>query len=432
MNPRQRAWRTRVFVATWLSYVGFYFCRKPFTAAQHAIGDQLHWNATTLGNILAAYLIAYAIGQFLASRVGPWLGPRNNVLIGMALSIAVTAAMGIALSPWLMAGLLAVNGLAQATGWSGNVGTMASWFAKHERGRVMGVWSTNFTVGAIVSGLVMGWVLGVADWPWCFYTGAIVLSVVWVQFYFLQRNKPEDLGLPPIDDLGAKPADGVRRARAPARRSPLARQAWIEHAPDRRRLLLLLEARALRDLGVGRVLPAREVSASTDKATPTSTRRCSPDVCGVLGVFVTGWISDRFFNSQRAGIALIMMIGMMAATGAARSVRRLERRPCSLMLLGAVGFFLYGPDSLLTGAGAMDIGSRRAATSAAAAVISGVGSMGPIVQEVIVPRVYDEKTAGLGPVFAILFASSAMAAVFCVAARPVKSSPRWQRHLVVP
>ena len=124
MNPRQRAWRTRVFVATWLSYVGFYFCRKPFTAAQHAIGDQLHWSATTLGNILAAYLIAYAIGQFLASRVGPWLGPRNNVLIGMALSIAVTAAMGIALSPWLMAGLLAVNGLAQATGWSGNVGTM--------------------------------------------------------------------------------------------------------------------------------------------------------------------------------------------------------------------------------------------------------------------------------------------------------------------
>ena len=44
-----------------------------------------------------------------------------------------------------MAGLIAVNGLAQATGWSGNVGTMASWFHKHERGKVMGVWSTNFT-----------------------------------------------------------------------------------------------------------------------------------------------------------------------------------------------------------------------------------------------------------------------------------------------
>jgi OPA family glycerol-3-phosphate transporter-like MFS transporter len=136
------------------------------------------------------------------------------------------------------------------------------------------------------------------------------------------------------------------------------------------------------------------------------------DVCGVPGVFVTGWISDRFLSSRRAGIALVMMIGMMGATallvmfgGASVTV--------FVVLLGAVGFFLYGPDSLLTGAGAMDIGSRRAATFAAA-VISGFGSIGPIVQEVIVPRVYDEKTAGLGPVFGILFASAAMAAVFCL------------------
>jgi MFS transporter, OPA family, glycerol-3-phosphate transporter len=200
ITREQRAWRTRVFVATWLSYVGFYFCRKPFSSAKHAIGEQNHWSAATLGNVYAAYLIAYAIGQFLASRLGPRLGPRNNVLIGMALSIGVTAVMGIALSPWVMGGLIAVNGLAQATGWSGNVGTMASWFAKHERGRVMGVWSTNFTVGAIASGLVMGWVLGIAAWPWCFYAGSIVLAAVWVQFYFLQRNRPEDLGLPPIDD----------------------------------------------------------------------------------------------------------------------------------------------------------------------------------------------------------------------------------------
>jgi sugar phosphate permease len=403
VNSRQRAWRTRVFVATWLSYVGFYFCRKPFTAAQHAIGDQLHWSPTTLGNILAAYLIAYAIGQFLASRVGPWLGPRNNVLIGMALSIAVTAAMGIALSPWLMAGLLAVNGLAQATGWSGNVGTMASWFAKHERGRVMGVWSTNFTVGAIVSGLVMGWVLGAADWPWCFYTGAIVLSVVWVQFYFMQRNRPEDLGLPPIDDPSE--AEAVFEETGPL---TLSRAAWTN-------MLIVggfyFFAKLVRYAiwGWAAYFLHAKYGLDDKHANIYSTVF---DVCGVPGVFVTGWISDRFFGSRRAGIALIMMIGMMAATGllvlfGGASVT------VFVVLLGAVGFFLYGPDSLLTGAGAMDIGSRRAATFAAA-VISGFGSIGPIVQEVIVPRVYDEKTAGLGPVFGILFASAAMAAVFCL------------------
>ena len=48
-------------------------------------------------------------------------------------------------------------------------------------------------------------------------------------------------------------------------------------------------------------------------------------------------------------------------------------------------------------------------------MISGVGSIGPIVQEVIVPRVYDEKTGGMTPVFVILFVSAVMASLFCAA-----------------
>ncbi|HVK86373.1 MAG TPA: MFS transporter, partial [Kofleriaceae bacterium] len=189
LSRDHRTWRKKVFIATWLSYVGFYFCRKPFSVAKDAIEVQNGWEqAVTVGNIGAAYLIAYAIGQFMASRVGTWLGPRRNLLIGMGLSIVVTLAMGVTMSPWVMAGLVAVNGLAQATGWSGNVGTMANWFHKHERGRVMGVWSTNFTVGSLVAGLTLAQILGDNDaatqpWTMCFYAGAAVLLAVWVQFY---------------------------------------------------------------------------------------------------------------------------------------------------------------------------------------------------------------------------------------------------------
>jgi MFS family permease len=52
---------------------------------------------------------------------------------------------------------------------------MATWFHKHERGRVMGLWSTNFTVGSLVSGWAMAWVLGMRGagepepWRWTFY-----------------------------------------------------------------------------------------------------------------------------------------------------------------------------------------------------------------------------------------------------------------------
>ena len=51
-----------------------------------------------------------------------------------------------------------------------------------------------------------------------------------------------------------------------------------------------------------------------------------------------------------------------------------------VVLLGLIGFFALGPDSLLSGAGAMDVGPRRQAI-VAAATINGLGSLGPLVEE---------------------------------------------------
>ncbi len=443
LSPEHVRWRRRVFIATWLSYVGFYFCRKPFSAAKSAIGAQNGWDTETLGNIWAAYLIAYSIGAFLASRVGTWLGPRTNLLIGMGLSVVVTLAMGVAPSWPLMASLVAVNGLAQATGWSGNVGTMANWFHKHERGRVMGLWSTNFTTGSLLSGFAMAFVLGsataaTAPWQWCFYLGSCVLAVVWLQFYFLQRNKPEDLGLAPVDD----PVTAVDESKQPEPSGiSLSREAWTN-------LFLVAGfyffAKFIRYAvwSWAAYFLERTYELKGNEANQYATIF---DICGLLGVYMTGWLSDKYFASRRAGVSLMFMIGMMAVTmllvlfgGTSVTV--------FTILLGGVGFFLYGPDALLSGAGAMDIGSRRAAVFATG-VIAGFGALGPIVQELVIARMYDGKTyfafdaarwldwsgsplqmhwftgpyafdkleANLGPVFQLLFGSATMAALFCAA-----------------
>lgn len=398
----------RVFAATWLSYVGFYFCRKPFSLAKDAIEVQNGWEkATTVGNIWAAYLIAYAIGQFLASRAGTWLGPRTNLLIGMALSVFVTVAMGVTLSPWVMGGLVFVNGLAQATGWSGNVGTMANWFHRHERGRVMGIWSTNFTVGSLTAGLALGEVLGdtkaaYQPWQWCFYAGAMVLALVWIQFYFLQRNRPEDVGLMPIDD----PATEVDESKiSEPVTTKLSRDAWntifivggfyffsklIRYAVWSWSAYFL----------------AKNYGLSGKQAAIYS---IVFDVFGIPGVFVTGWLSDRYFKSRRSGIALIMMVGMSIMTGLLVMFGD-HSVVVFTVLLSGVGFFLYGPDALLTGAGAMDVGGRRAAVFATG-TIAIFGALGPIVQEVVIPRVYSSKD--LSVIFTILFASSIAATFFC-------------------
>ncbi len=404
ITAAHRSWRKKVFVATWLSYVGFYFCRTPFSKAKDAIGEEYHWDAATLGNIWTAYLITYAIGQFLASRMGPKLGPRKNVLIGMALSIVVTLGMGIAPTWQVMAGLVAINGLAQATGWSGNVGSMAGWFHKRERGRVMGAWSTNFTVGALASGWVMAAVLGIADWRWCFYVGVAVLTGVWIQFYMFQRNRPEDVGLTAIDDPDD---DNTKEAEPAGGGLGLSRAAWTN-------LMIVAGfyffAKFIR-YGLwswAAYFLSHNYGLEKGQAAFYST---AFDIVGIPGVFVTGWISDRYFHSRRGEIALIMMIAMMGATGLLMAFGGTSVT-VFVILLAAVGFTLYGPDALLTGAGAMDIGSRRLATFAAA-TISGFGSLGAVLQELVISRMYKPSEDGLGPIFAMLFGSAVMATLFC-------------------
>ncbi len=413
LTPEQRSWRVRIFFTTWLAYVGFYFCRTPFSATKAEIGKEAHWGATTLGDIGAVYLFAYAVGQFLASQMGTKLGPRKNVLIGMTVSIAATLAMGISLDAHMMMGLVAVNGLAQATGWSGNVGTMASWFHKHERGRVMGLWSTNFTVGSIASQYAMAGVLSLAaawggNWRWCFYAGALFLVIVWVQFFFLQRNRPEDVGMLPIDDPVTPVDESITPEPVGSGPMGLSRDAWIN-------LLLVggfyffvkLIRYAVWGWAAYFLVQNYKLSSSESNLAATAF-----GVVGLPGVYVTGWLSDRYFGARRAGVSTIMMVGMMAATGMLILFGD-GGVVVFIALLAAVGFTLFGPDALLTGAGAIDIGGRRAATFAAA-FISGLGSLGPIVQELVIGRLYDSKGGNLTPVFVLLFASAAVATLFCV------------------
>ena len=320
-----------------------------------------------------------------------------------------------------------MNGLAQATGWSGNVGTMANWFHKHERGRVMGVWSTNFTVGSITSGFVMAAALrwrslpeviapqtivpDAAPWRWCFYLGALVLMVIAIQFYFFQRNRPEDLGLAPVDDP-VTPEDEAKdeaKVEPPPGTGPggLSRDAWIN-------LLLVggfyFFAKIVRYAvwSWSAYLLNRNYGMSDSRAAGYS---IVFDLCGIPGVYLTGYFSDRFFGSRRAGVSLAMMLGMTVATGLLIMFGD-QGVEIFIILLGLVGFTLYGPDSLLTGAGSIDIGGRRAAVYATA-VIAGLGGLGAVVQEVVISRLYDSKSGDLGPIFALLFTSAAAAAMFC-------------------
>lgn len=396
LSREQKSWRYRIFASTWLCYAGLYFCRKPFYIVKGALSDELGFDATSLGLIGTAYLVAYMLGQFITGVAGSRWGPRLVLLLGMAISIGVSASFGFANNMPTFLVLMTLNGFAQATGWACSVGTMANWFRRSERGRVMGIWTTNFQVGGVLANTLAAFVLGAYGFRYSFLAGSAVLALVWLFFLFNQRNCPEDLGLAAIveDESGSDVS-----TKGPV----ISRAVWTN--------VLLVGGFYFFVKFIRYALWSwtpfflnKNYGLQGDDAGYLSTLF---DLAGIAGVIVTGFLSDKVFKSRRAGVSLLMMVALMISCLLMTWLGTLSV-PVFAVCLAMVGFTLYGPDALMTGAAAMDIGSRRGATLAAG-VINGVGSAGSVVQELVIGRMYDSGGGSLGPIFALLLGSSIMA-----------------------
>ena len=65
-----RNWQIKIFSATWLAYVGYYFARKAFFVVKSDLADTLGLNAIDLAHLGTAYLVSYMVGQYSSAYFG--------------------------------------------------------------------------------------------------------------------------------------------------------------------------------------------------------------------------------------------------------------------------------------------------------------------------------------------------------------------------
>jgi sugar phosphate permease len=402
LSTNLKSWRYRVFAATWLGYIGYYCTRKPFYINKASIGEALAWDAERLGQIGAIYLVCYAAGQFISGLVGNKYGPRVLGGVGMLITIGANAAFGFTNSWGTFAALMAINGLAQATGWPTMVGSIAPWFTRKERGTVMGFWSTNFQVGGVVANTLAAWVLGQYGYQYSFLTGSVALLLVWVFFLFNQRNRPEDVGeaLPEGNEQRAHKEGAV--AQPEGENGGWSPQLLVNIGIIGAFYFCVKFIRYALWSWAPYLLQTR-MGVDPDDAGYLSTVF---DICGIAGVILIGFLSDRLFAGRRAGVSFIFILSLVASTVLLYTVGT-QSVLLFTVCMGLVGLSLYGPDALMTGAGAIDVGSPRRATLAAG-FINGMGSLGPILQELVLGGVLED--AGMAAVFAALVVAALGAA----------------------
>lgn len=378
LSPTQVTWRWHILISTYLAYGGFYLTRKVFTICKTTIAKDLHWELGDTAHIWTAFLVAYMLGMFINSFIGRRWGPRVLLLGGLGFSIAFNVVFGFANSFATFLVFMFFNGLVQAAGWPGSVGAVSQWLRPAERGRIMGVWSTNYLVGSIVVKSLGGFLLGHYGWHWSFWGCTMLSFAVWWIIYFWQRTRPQDVGLEPIIDEQPTGARAVQASQAD--RVTFKQYAQLATNP----LVFAMGAsyfciKFLR-YALDSWLPAFLNIQGLDVAR-ASYYSSVFDYAGAGGAILAGWALDRWFRGNWAAVSVCMAIGLMAGYVA---VIQFGGNPIGVAIcFGIVGFMLYGPDTLLCGAASVQVAGEKNAV-AVAGLVNGIGSIGPIVQEEVI------------------------------------------------
>jgi len=390
LSKEQSVWRWKIIISTYFGYAGYYLTRKVFTISKTSLADSFGVGLDSIAHIWSIYLIAYMLGMFVNSFVGRRWGPRLLLLGGLGTSILINIRFGFTNSYSSFMVLMFFNGLIQASGWPGTVGGIAHWLRKKERGTIMGFWSTNYLVGNIVVKMLGGFLLALWGWRYAFWGATLVAFGIWWLIYFWQRTRPEDVGLEPIVSLDDEDNREVK--------------ASLEDRISFKKYLKLLLNPIVPLMGMSYFsikflryaldswLPTFLNLQGLDKASSAYYSSIF-DIAGFGGVVLAGFALDRFFKGRWEKVVLLMSLGLVAGYFVVISY---GQNPVMLALsFGLVGFMLYGPDTLLCGAAAVQVAGEKNAV-AVAAIVNGIGSIGPVIQEEVIGLLMGGKSSELG------------------------------------
>ena len=356
-------WRRRILTALWLTYASFYLCRVNMAIALPSLMEEFGYSKTLVGGLGSTFFIVYALGQFLNGQLGDKWGVRRMIPIGIFVSAGLNVAFGFTNTFLAMSIIWGANGYAQAMGWAPSVKTLANWFPVEQRGKVSAIYGTCYQAGNVMSWLLAGYLAHTYGWRYAFWVPAGIFALFGIYVHWAVRNAPEEVGLPPIEAYG----NGTHSEQRTIQRD--------EHLGFAFTLRQTLGNARVWQAGLAYLfisvvaygflywIPTYLAETHDLDISHAATRGIVLPLMGILGILCAGWISDHWFQSRRAPIITLMLI-IASGLLALYPHISLSSPWVGLACLGLVGFATFGPHALTVTGVAMDLGTRKAASSA--------------------------------------------------------------------
>src|SRR2546428_5364657 len=202
--PRRFGYRWTVcallFLVTTINYVD----RQVLGILAPTLQRELHWSESQSGDIVSWFSLVYAFGFLAAGRALDRVGVRRGFAVAVVAWSIAAIAHAFARTAAGFSAARALLGLGESANFPGAIKTVAEWFPKRERALATGIFNAGTNTGAIITPLVVPWIVLTWGWPWAFIaTGS--LGFLWLVLWLPGDPRPGGPPPPRAQGAGAHP-----------------------------------------------------------------------------------------------------------------------------------------------------------------------------------------------------------------------------------
>lgn len=376
-------WQRRILGSSIIGYALFYLVRNNLAVAMPALEKQLGISKIDLGLFLTLSGVIYGLSKFINGFLGDRLNARTFMALGLLLSAGANFVFGSAHLAVVMGVIWMFNGWFQGMGFPPNARLMTHWFEPRELATKMSIWNTSHSIGAALAAVLCGW-LATMSWRLAFFVPAGLGVMGTLMLLIALRDRPEAVGLPPVEreegdlvPIEQETAD-VKFASFLRRQVFANPYIWLIALSN----FFVYTVR----YGMGNWMTTFLTETRHMKLTHAALDNAAFEISGLVGMLLSGWITDRIFRGRGARTCVV---SMLLCAGALWAFWHLAGRSQVMTtgLLCLAGFFIYGPQALV-GIAVANLATKRAAATAvgltgifgyASTVLSGWG-VGMIVK----------------------------------------------------
>ncbi|KAG2488806.1 hypothetical protein HYH03_012606 [Edaphochlamys debaryana] len=366
-SPQFVARRLFVFVGIVIGYSCYYLTRNSltYTAPVMVADPSLHMDITQIGAMTSIFPIAYGMSKFISGVLGAKFSPSVLLAGGLMATALINIAFGFGTSLAWFCFFWALNGTLQGVGGPCCARILTTWFASKERGTYWGMWNIAHNLGGFAAPLVAGGFAKSMGWKWGMWAPGIIGLVVGVFVLLACKDKPEDVGFPPVEPVDAakskdakadKPKPDIWRSLVDTvLKNPFIWGMALTY------FFIYVVRQGVTSWFVFYLIKEKGITDAAQAAVRVS----GLELGGLVGSLIAGRWSDALIRNaagkggnvgKRVTVVMWYTVGIAAALACFQALPAAVPAAVQWFNVFMIGFFLYGPQMLIGLCGAELVG----------------------------------------------------------------------------